>query len=275
MPEPGGPPDADADESGGSGRRADADAEDNGDTGTQRNDSDTGTHRNDSDTGTHRNDSDTGTHRNDSDTGTHRNVATSSASDGSGGPETVLVVEDEESLAALYREWLTGTYDVHVANTGREALDQLEAAVDVVLLDRRLPRISGQEVLDQVRASDEDYQVAMVTAVEPDVDVLEMGFDDYVSKPIARDDLRSLVASLVVRNQYSGCVQRYFRLLSKRATLEREFDGDLAEYSEYGNLCREITAIEAELGDLVETFSVDDFEAEFYQFHGKTAAADD
>jgi len=239
MPDPGGDPDAEAVESGGSRRRADADAEDNGGSDTQQ------------------------------------NTATSSPSGSSDGLETVLVVEDEEPLADLYRDWLADTYDVRVANTGRDALDQLEEAVDVVLLDRRLPGISGHEVLNQARASDEDYQVAMVTAVEPDVDVLEMGFDDYVSKPIERDELRSLVASLAARNQYSGYVQRYFRLLSKRAALEREFDGDLADCPDYQALLEEITTVEADLGALVEEFTTRDFDAQFYWFSDGNAAVGD
>jgi DNA-binding response OmpR family regulator len=267
MPDPGGDPDAEAVESGGSGRRADADAEDNGSSGTHHEDSGSGADRDDN--------GGRGTHPSDSNTRPLQDAATESERDSSDGLETVLVVEDEEPLARLYRDWLAETYDVRVANTGREALEQLEKAVDVVLLDRRLPGISGHEVLKQVRASGAGYQVAMVTAVEPDVDVLEMGFDDYVTKPIERDELRSLVASLVSRNQYSGYVQRYFRLLSKRAAIEREFDGDLSDCPEYQSLLEEITTVEADLGALVEEFTTRDFDAQFYWFSDGNAAVGD
>lgn len=191
------------------------------------------------------------------------------------GPDTVLVVEDEEGIANLYSKWLGERYEVRVANTGREGLDELGEAVDVVLLDRRLPDISGSEVLAEIRRQDLDCQVAMVTAVDPDVDVLEMGFDDYVTKPMTRDDLLSLVADLVARKEYSAAVQQYFRLVSKRAALERELVGDLADHPEYDALCEEIAALENSLGELVDGFTETDFQAQFYRFSDEKSAASD
>lgn len=197
-----------------------------------------------------------------------------SADDARSDAITVLVVEDEEALASLYDAWLSDDYDVRVAHTGRDALDLLDETVDVVLLDRRLPGLSGREVLTAIRDQYDDCQVAMVTAVEPGVDVLEMGFDDYVTKPAARDDIRGVVASLVDRKQYDADVQRYFRLLSKRAALEREV-GDLAEHPEYDQLRADIEAVEADLDDLVAGFGSTDFDAQFYSFSSPGGAADD
>lgn len=191
-----------------------------------------------------------------------------------GDASTVLVVEDERALASLYDAWLSDGYDVRVAHTGQDALDLLDETVDVVLLDRRLPGLSGQEVLTAIREQYDDCQVAMVTAVEPGVDVLEMGFDDYVTKPASRGDIRSVVASLVDRKQYDAYVQRYFRLLSKRAALEREL-GDLAEHPEYDALRADIEAVEADLGALVERFEPTDFDAQFHSFSSPDGVADD
>jgi DNA-binding response OmpR family regulator len=188
---------------------------------------------------------------------------------------TVLVVEDEQPLADLYATWLREHYEVRTANSGADALDLLDAAVDVVLLDRRLPDVTGTEVLEAIRASDPDYQVAMVTAVEPDTDVLEMGFDDYLTKPVRDSDLQCVVESLVSRQDYGECVQQYFRLLSKRAALQRELDGDLAAHSEYDGLREDIEALEAELGDIVADFSATDFDAQFHWFSKTAASADD
>lgn len=187
---------------------------------------------------------------------------------------TVLVVEDERALASLYDAWLSDDYDVHVAHTGQVALDELDETVDVVLLDRRLPGLSGREVLTTIREQYDDCQVAMVTAVEPGVDVLEMGFDDYVTKPASRDDIRSVVASLLDRKQYDAYVQRYFRLVSKRTALEREL-GDLSEHPEYDGLRADIEAVEADLGNLVDGFGPTDFDAQFYSFSSPGGAADD
>jgi DNA-binding response OmpR family regulator len=197
------------------------------------------------------------------------------ATDGSrSDASTVLVVEDERALASLYDAWLSDDYDVRVAHTGQDALDLLDATVDVVLLDRRLPGLSGREVLTAIREQYDDCQVAMVTAVEPGVDILEMGFDDYVTKPASREDIRSVVASLVDRKQYDAYVQRYFRLLSKRAALEREL-GDLSEHPEYDDLRADIDAVEANLDGLVERFEPTDFDAQFHSFSSPDGVADD
>lgn len=195
-------------------------------------------------------------------------------SDG-GETQTVLVVEDETGLADLYSAWLADDYDVRVANTGAAALERFDADVDVVLLDRRLPDVAGREVLEALRAGSPECQVAMVTAVEPAADVLEMGFDDYVNKPVERDELRALVANLVSRREYDERLQQYFRLLSKRAALERELDGPLAERPAFSDLLEGIAAIEAELDGLVEEFTAADFDAQFHRASGTDDAAGD
>ncbi len=81
----------------------------------------------------------------------------------------VLVVEDEPDLADLYATWLRGEYRVRVAYGGREALEKLDDEVEVVLLDRRMPDLSGDEALKEIRERGFDCRVAMVTAVEPDL----------------------------------------------------------------------------------------------------------
>jgi len=67
----------------------------------------------------------------------------------------VLVVEDEELVAEMYQEWLSDAgCSVKVAEGGREALKKVDGKTDVVLLDRRMPYISGDVVLDVVRSED-------------------------------------------------------------------------------------------------------------------------
>lgn len=64
---------------------------------------------------------------------------------------TVLAVDDEPDLAELYRVYLDATYDVRIATGGEEALSMMDESVDVVLLDRRMPEMSGHEVLEAIR----------------------------------------------------------------------------------------------------------------------------
>lgn len=133
---------------------------------------------------------------------------------------TVLIVDDEPELIELYASWLAADYDTRIATDGESALDQLTAEIDVVLLDRRMPALSGDELLKEIRDRDLGCRVAMVTAIEPGVDVLEMGFDDYVTKPVTKPEIRGLVANLVALQRHDELVQEYFRLASKLAALE-------------------------------------------------------
>lgn len=118
-------------------------------------------------------------------------------------PATVLVVDAPANLADLYGEWLTDTYLVRTAYGGEEALEKLDEAVDVVLLDRRMPDLAGDEVLTQLRERDLDCRVALVTAVDPDFDIIELGCDIHVTKPVRRDDLHETVETLLCQRIYS------------------------------------------------------------------------
>lgn len=111
--------------------------------------------------------------------------------------ETVLVVEDDESIA----EFLTVTlaregFKVVCARDGREAVDRFELdKPDAVLLDMNLPRLSGLDVLRVIRKSSETpVLVVSVKDSETDkVSSLELGADDYITKPFSP---RELVARL-------------------------------------------------------------------------------
>lgn len=176
----------------------------------------------------------------------------------------VLVVEDERDLADMYAEWLAAEYEVRVSYGGEDAMERVDGAVDVVLLDRLMPGASGDEVLAAIRDRGYDPMVAMITAVEPDFDVLELGFDDYLVKPVFAEDVRSVVDRLRSRSRYDDRVKRYFALVSKRAALEgyRSTD-ELAANEEYVELEAEIEALQAELNEVMAGFDDDSFEAVF------------
>lgn len=175
---------------------------------------------------------------------------------------TVLVVEDEVDLADLYANWLGGQYDVRVANTAEEALDTLDEDVEVVLLDRRLPDMSGDEFLDAIREQRYRCQVAMVSAVDPDWDILEMRFDAYVVKPVERDELLALVSRLLARRLYNAEVRNFFALASKRATLEATKEPSELENSErYRELAAELERLRDELKGIIVELTDEDFVA--------------
>lgn len=175
---------------------------------------------------------------------------------------TVLVVEDEADLADLYASWLGDQYDVRVAYTAEEALDRVDESVEVVLLDRRLPDMSGDEFLDVIHERGYDAQVAMVSAVDPDWDILEMRFDAYVVKPVDRTDLNDIVARLLARRLYNEEVRNFFALASKRATLEATKEPSELEHSDrYQELVTEIEALRETLKDVIHDLTDEDFVA--------------
>ncbi len=165
----------------------------------------------------------------------------------------VLVVEDEEDLADLYAAWLSEEYEVRTAYDGEEALEKMDDTVDAVLLDRRLPGMSGDEFLDEIRADGYGCPVAMVSAVEPDFDILEMGFNDYVVKPVSKGDLHDTVERMLTIEEAGPETQEYFSLLSKKEALEEEkTDPELAESDEYARILESLDEFRNHVVSLAE-----------------------
>jgi len=188
---------------------------------------------------------------------------------GSDGHEsTILVVEDEEDLALLYATWLEESYDVLMATSGTEALELLSPAVDVALLDRRMPSLTGDEVLEEIRARDIDCRCAMITAVEPDLDVIDMPFDDYLVKPVTGDELVGVVEVMLRRSTYDERTQEFFRLASKKAALEAASNGAIQDRAEYRDLTHRMEELRGKLNQTLSDLNDDDFEAAFRALPG-------
>jgi two-component system response regulator AdeR len=167
-------------------------------------------------------------------------------------PDTpvVLIVEDESDVAETYRLWLDRDYDVRMAHSGDEGLEELDDSIDIVLLDRMMPGLSGDEMLERIRERDLDCRVAMVTAVEPDFDILEMGFDAYLCKPIKSDRLHETVENLIDRLNYDNLLQEYYSLVEKQTTLEdTKSSAELDESEEYRAIRDRVDELQADLSD--------------------------
>jgi len=177
---------------------------------------------------------------------------------------SVLVVEDEPDIAALYAGFLEERYDVTVAETAAEAIEIVDAAVDAVLLDRRLPDGSGDDVLEHIRENEFDCRVAMVTAVEPDFDIIDMGFDLYLTKPVSRTNFLTALETLLTRTEYDDLLQEAASLASKRAVLEAQKPtAQLDRNESYAALVSRLDEIDADIDDLGESLSTDDYRAMF------------
>ncbi|MGC9670150.1 response regulator [Planosporangium sp. 12N6] len=119
----------------------------------------------------------------------------------------VLVVEDEESFSdALSFMLRKEGFEVSVAATGTEAMTEFDrTGADIVLLDLMLPEMSGTEVCRQLRAKSH-VPIIMVTARDSEIDKvvgLELGADDYVTKPYSPRELVARIRA-VLRRQAAG-----------------------------------------------------------------------
>jgi DNA-binding response OmpR family regulator len=121
--------------------------------------------------------------------------------------ERILVVDDEERIRSIVRSYLQQEgYQVDEAATGEDAVARIrERTPDLVVLDVRLPGIDGMEVLRQVRRVSDVY-VIMLTARTDETDKLiglEVGADDYMTKPFSPRELVARVRAVLRRGRGS------------------------------------------------------------------------
>jgi len=175
---------------------------------------------------------------------------------------TVLVVDDNEGIADLYSSQIADTYTIRTAYGGTEAIELVDHAVDVILLDRRMPDLSGDDVLDRIREQGYDCRVIMVTAVDPDFDIIEMPFDDYLCKPVDKQTLLDAIDHQLTAKQYSETLDELYQAKSKLVLLEAEkTPEELDESSEYQQLEQQADASQTHAEQLIS--ELDDFEAAF------------
>jgi DNA-binding response OmpR family regulator len=124
------------------------------------------------------------------------------------GSATILLVDDEESVQKLLTYPLEREgYRVIQARTGEEALERFDGGeIDLIVLDLMLPKVDGLEVCRRVRAQS-TVPIIMLTARDDEVDKvlgLEIGADDYITKPFSIREFRSRVRALLRRAQLSA-----------------------------------------------------------------------
>jgi len=143
-----------------------------------------------------------------------------------------LLVDDEKEVADAYALRLRDLCAVETVYDGESALQLIdEQEVDIVLLDRHMPGMSGDEVLKRLTERSFSGRVIMVTAIDPGFDVLDMPFDDYLCKPIEREDVREAVRQQCTILGYET-LGEYFSVESKRSVIEAELPKEKREEHE-------------------------------------------
>ena len=169
----------------------------------------------------------------------------------------VLIVGEEEPLVDQFATWLRGSYRVETATDPQQVSD-LPEDIQVVLLDQKFASTDAS-ILRQTAT-----RVGLILSFEPDWDVIEAGYDGYVTKPVTREEVHELVDRMVKRTQYEEEVESYFELVSERAAVTAgSIPDDLDERAESAMLEREIAGMQAELDGLLDSFDRQDYHALF------------
>lgn len=138
----------------------------------------------------------------------------------------ILVVDDEKKIVDLLRTYLERDgYHVTIAFDGRQALESFKREMlDLVILDIMLPGMDGLEVCREIRRSSQ-IPVIMLTARSEDADKLvglELGADDYITKPFSPRELVARVRAVLRRTRGTAAVPSKTRLILGGLTLDEE-----------------------------------------------------
>lgn len=133
---------------------------------------------------------------------------------------SILVVDDDPMMAEWYARLLEEDHDVTVATGGQAALETIDPTTEIMLLDRTMPDVSGEEVIDEVRERNIDCLIAIVSGRSPDVDDADLAFDAYLVKPVDPSGLQAVVDELIERRRYTERVRELFALDAKIDVLE-------------------------------------------------------
>ncbi len=128
-------------------------------------------------------------------------------------PSRILIIEDDPTILRVVKDnFAARGYSVQVARNGEEGLDAaLNGRPDLIILDIMLPKINGFEICRAVRAEELEMPILMLTAKGQEEDIvrgLELGADDYITKPFS---IRELVAraQAFLRRRQAGAAASY------------------------------------------------------------------
>ncbi|MGA2816616.1 MAG: response regulator transcription factor [Xanthobacteraceae bacterium] len=134
----------------------------------------------------------------------------------SAAPLRVLVVDDEPPIRKLLRMGLTAQgYQTLEAPNGKAALELLSQAPDLIILDLGLPDMQGHELLRTIRARNESVPIVVLSSRGDEagkVQALDLGADDYVTKPFGMDELLARIRAAVRHQLQSHGERPVFRV---------------------------------------------------------------
>ena len=140
----------------------------------------------------------------------------------------ILIIEDEKAIAmALEDDFIMEGFEVVVTNNGKSGMEMgMAADIDIILLDIMLPEMNGLEVCKALRKKGIYTPIIMLTAKSQEIDRilgLEIGADDYVSKPFSPRELQARVKAVLRRTELSSKAKN--QPIRQFGDIKVDFDG--------------------------------------------------
>lgn len=144
----------------------------------------------------------------------------------------ILIVDDEKNIRMTLKHSLKSeNYEIDMAVNGEEALEKIKGEkFDIVLLDIKMPGLTGMEVLKKIRENGNKVNIIMMTAygsVEKAVEAMKLGAIDFVSKPFTHNEIRNIVLEVLEREELTKeDIESFKDILeySKKCILKNQYD---------------------------------------------------
>lgn len=167
--------------------------------------------------------------------------------------KTILIVDDEADLAESYALRLDDHYETKTATSGGEALTKLGPDVDLVLLDRRMPGMAGDDVIKRIDDWELEFQVILVSAIDPDTDIIDLPFDGYLTKSVSKDELLDAVEQVFLKQRYEERVAEYNAAAETYDVLREAYSrSELEGNEEFADLESRLAELKAEFDETIE-----------------------
>lgn len=105
---------------------------------------------------------------------------------------TVLFVDDEPAILDIYELLCGSKYNVITAENGKEALETFGPHIDLAVIEREIPEVSGDDVVQLLRTEGYQTPIAFVSTLDPGPDIT-VEYDEYLTKPIENGELRAVI----------------------------------------------------------------------------------
>ena len=153
---------------------------------------------------------------------------------------STMIVEDEQMVVSIIEDYFPDSYDIRSAETAQRALDTYHDDIELLIFDRRLREMSGDELAASIRAEHKKQLMLCVSGVKPGNDIHQLQCDEYIQKPFTEDELKTKVELLLNRTELEHPAREYLSLRSKQVALNTAHGISATKMKGYQNCTEQI-----------------------------------